>query len=111
MKKGFKNYNYEFDKNEKRVLSAFCTQILKQTAGKNELFRIERAFTSIQEKLKTTEDTVKLTKDEATQLGEQLQLNINFLKKEMVKSWFFKKWIYKSLLTNYTSIYNDYFKN
>ena len=33
MKKLFTNYNFEFNKNEKKLISSFCKQALKQMGG------------------------------------------------------------------------------
>jgi len=107
MKKLFTNYNFEFDKNEKKLLTNFCKQALKQVSGDNRFFAEEKAFNSIIEKLKQGEDVVKFTKDEKNQLKQ----NSEFMKKEMKKSWFIKKWIYKSLFKQYDSLIEKYFKD
>ena len=111
MKKLFTNYNFEFDKNEKKVISAFCKQALKQIEGDNRFFAEEKVFKSIIEKLNSSEQTVKFTKDERTRLVHQLEQNIKFLEKERTKSWFLKKWLYKSMLKQYRNIYQEHFKN
>ena len=54
---------------------------------------------------------VKFTKDEKTRLTHQLKQNLNFMKKEMKKSWFLKKWIYKSLFKQYDNLIEKYFKD
>lgn len=111
MKKLFTNYNFEFDKNEKKVISAFCKQTLKQIEGDNRFFAEEKAFKSIQEKLNSSEQSIKFTKDERTKLVHQLEQNIKYLEKERDKAWFLKKWLYKSMLKQYRNIYEDHFKN
>ena len=110
MKKLFTNYNFEFDKNEKKLLSTFCRQTLKQIQGDNKFYAEEKAFNSILTKLNSDEETVKFTKDERTRLKYQLEQNIDFIQKEMKKSWFIKKWLYKSMLKQYENILETHFK-
>jgi hypothetical protein len=110
MKKLFANYNFEFDKNEKKILVNFCKQSLKQIAGDSKLFAEERAFTSIIEKLNSGAEIVKLTKDEKTRLTHQIEENVKFLKKNMEKAWFFKKWLYKSMFTQYNNLLDKHFR-
>ncbi|HSD65019.1 MAG TPA: hypothetical protein VLB50_14545 [Ignavibacteriaceae bacterium] len=110
MKKLFTNYNFEFDKNEKKLLTTFSKQVIKQIGGDNKYFAETRAFNSIMEKLSGSTDTVKLTKDERTRLENQLNENVKFMKKEMVSSWFIKKWLYKSMLKQYERILETHFK-
>ena len=64
MKKLFANYNFEFDKNERKLISSFCKQALKQLGDEKQHFGEIKAFNSIIEKLNTDSETVKLTKDE-----------------------------------------------
>ena len=111
MKKLFANYNFEFSGNEKKLLTTFSKQTLKQTEGDNKYFAESKAFSSILNKLQNSEDTVKLTKDEKTRLVHQLKQNTEFLEKKMKKSWFIKKWIYKSLYTQYVNILDNHFKD
>jgi len=108
MKKLFANYNFEFSSNEKKLLSTFCKQTLKQIEGDNKFFAENKAFSSILTKLQNSDDVVRLTKDEKTRLVHQLKQNTEFLEKRMKKSWFIKKWIYKSLYNQYTSIINNH---
>lgn len=103
MKKLFSNYTYDFSKNEKKILTTFCKQSLKQVEGDNRFFAESKAFSSILNKLQT-DDTVKLTKDEKTRLVHQLKQNTEHLQKEMKKSWFIKKWIYRSLYNQYEGL-------
>lgn len=110
MKKLFTNYNLELNKNDKKILSTFCRQTLKQVEGDDKYFAEERAFKSILEKLNSGNDNIKLTKDERTRLLNQLENNIKFLKKEKEKSWFLKKWLYNSMLKQYEGILNEHFK-
>lgn len=110
MKKLFTNYNFEFDKNEKKLLSTFSKQVLKQLDNDNKYFAETKAFNSILDKLSASTETVKLTKDERTRLENQLNENVKFMKKEMKSSWFFKKWLYKSMLKQYEKILEIHFK-
>ena len=110
MKKLFTNYNFEFDKNEKRLLSTFLKQTLKQIQGDNKFFAENKAFNSILEKVNSNEDPVKLTKDERTRLKFQLENNLKFIQKQMSKAWFIKKWIYKSMLLQYDKLLESHFK-
>lgn len=111
MKKLFANYNFEFDKNEKKLLINFCKQALKQMSGDDKFFAEEKAFNSIITKLNAAEGTIKFTKDEKIRLTHQLKQNSDFMKKEMKKSWFFKKWLYKSLYNQYDNLLEKHFKD
>jgi hypothetical protein len=109
MKKLFTNYNFEFNKSEMKILKTFCNQNLKQIKGDNKYYAEIRIFNSLVEKLNSSDKVIKLTKDERTRLKHQLQENVNYLKKKMQKSWFLKKIIYKSLLTQYENILINHF--
>ena len=111
MKKLFRNYNFEFDKNDKKILTSFCKQIIKQAENDEKLFAESKAFKSILEKLNNSSDIVKLTKDEFFRLKNQIQENIKFIKSRLTKVWFIKKWLYKSLQSQYTLIYEKYFND
>jgi hypothetical protein len=111
MKKLFTNYNFEFDKNEKKLLTTFCKQVLKQMQGDNRFFAETRAFNSIINKLNSNAETIKFTKDERTRLKHQLEENIKFLNGQIKKSWFIKKWLYKSMLNQYENIHEVHFKD
>ena len=110
MKKLFTNYNFEFDKNEKRLISTFLKQTLKQIEGDNKFFAENKAFNSILGKVNSSEDQVKLTKDERTRLKFQIENNLKFLQKRMSKAWFIKKWLYKSMLIQYDKLLENHFK-
>ncbi len=110
MKKGFRNYNYEFDKSERKMIAAFCKQVLKQVSGNNDYFRTEKAFSSLLDKINGPEDTVKLTKEEFINVSEHLKSNMRFYQEQIKKAWFFKRWMYKSMLTQYSAIYEKHFK-
>ena len=109
MKKLFTNYNFEFDKNEKKLVTSFCKQVLKQLDS-NQHFGEIKAFNSIIDKINTDTENVKLTKDEKIRLTNNLKQNIDYLKKEMDKSWFIKKWLMKSLFKQYSNLYENHFK-
>jgi hypothetical protein len=111
MKKLFTNYNFEFDKNEIRLLTTFCKQTLKQTENDNRFFSETKAFNSILDKLNSGENIIKLTKDERTRLVHQLKSNTDYLDKKIKKSWLFKKWLYKSLYTQYENLIENHFKD
>ncbi len=111
MKKLFTNYNFQFDKNEKKLLTTFCRQTLKQIEGDNKFFAETRAFNSIIEKLNSNTETIKFTRDERTRLQHQLEENIKYLKNKSKKSWFLKKWLYKSMLNQYENILSVHFKD
>lgn len=111
MKKLFTNYNFEFNKNEKKILRTFCNQTLKQIQGDNKYFSEIKTFNSLLDKLNSNETPIKLTKDERTKLKYQLEENVKHLSKIMNKSWFLKKWLYKSMLTQYELILENHFKD
>ena len=110
MKKLFTNYNFEFNKNEKKLIISFCKQALKQMENDNQYFGEVKAFNSILEKLNSEAETVKFTKDEKIRLTNNIKQNVDYLKKQMDKSWFLKKWLMKSLYKQYTDIYENHFK-
>ncbi|MCH7963173.1 MAG: hypothetical protein IH852_04460 [Bacteroidetes bacterium] len=110
MKKFFQNYNYDFTKNEKKLLSSFCKQSLKQMEGERQYFAETKAFNSILNKLETDNETIKFTKDEKTRLTFQLKQNVDYIKKQMNKSWFIKKWMMKSLHKQYSNILDSHFR-
>ncbi len=68
------------------------------------------AFKSIIEKLQSDNETIKLTKDERTRLLNQLKHNVDYLAEKMKKSWFIKKWLYKSLYNQYDNLLEKHFK-
>ncbi len=110
MKKLFQNYNFEFNKNERKLLSTFCKQSLKQMEGDNKYFSEARAFNSILNKIESDSEIVKLTKDEKRKLTFQLKQNIDYIKKQMDNSWFIKKWLMKSLYNQYVNLFETHFK-
>ena len=108
-KKLFQNYNFEFDKNEKKLLSSFCKQALKQFSTDDKFFNDARAFNSIVEKLQSNSGEIKFTKDEKTRLALHLRQNMDYIGKQAVKSWFLKKWLMKSLHKQYSSLITNHF--
>jgi len=60
--------------------------------------------------LNSDTEVVKLTKDEKIRLTNNIKQNIDYLKKQMGKSWFLKKWLLKSLNKQYVDIYENHFK-
>lgn len=110
MKKLFTNYNFEFNKNEKRLLNTFLKQTIKQMGGDSKFYAEEKSFTSILTKINADTEQVKLTKDELTRLRFQLENNLKYIKKQMEKAWFLKKWLYKSMMKQYESIIDTHFK-
>ena len=111
MKKLFTNYNFEFNKNEKKILKTFCNQNLKQIQGDNKYFAEIKVFTSLLDKLDSGVEVIKLTKDERTRLKFSIEKNVEFLEKEMKKSWIIKRWLYRSMHTQYISILDNHFKD
>jgi hypothetical protein len=111
MKPLFKNYNFQFDKNEKKIIISFCKQIIKQAETDQKLFAEAKAFNSILEKLNSNTEAIKLTKDEYFRFKNQVTENLKFIKVQTKKGWFFKKWLYKSLFAQYTAIYDKYLKD
>ncbi|MCH8325581.1 MAG: hypothetical protein IIB83_03310 [Bacteroidetes bacterium] len=109
MKKLFRNYNYKFDKNDIKMLKTFCKQSLKQIEGDNKFYSEVRSFRSILEKLDSGDEIIKLTKDESTKLKNQLKQNLQYLKKELLKSWFLKKILYRSMIKQYSNIIEKHF--
>jgi len=110
MKKLFTNYNLDLDKNEKKLLTTFCKQVLKQTANDDKFFGENKAFGSILQKL-NSDGEVKLTKDERTRLKNQLEQNVKYLKKGSDKAWFIKKWLFGSMLKQYNNLLKNHFQN
>jgi len=110
-KKLFRNYNFEFDKNEKKILVTFCNQAIKQMEGDNKFYNEVKAFTSILEKLKNGEAEVKFTKDELTKLEFQLKQNIKYINEQIPKLGFIKRWLYKSLYKQYNNLFTNHFSN
>ncbi len=108
----FKNYNYDFDKNEKKILVTFCKQAIKQMSDDSKYYEFVKSFQSIIDKIDASGgDSIKLTKDEKTKLTFQLQKNIEFIQGQVKNAWFIKKWLYKSMLTQYSALMENHFKD
>ena len=110
MKKLFTNYNFTPDKNDRRLLTSFCKQVIKQLEGEEKYYLEVRAFNSILDKLSGNSETIKLTKDERTRLVNQLAENVKYLQNKIEKSWIFKKWLYRSLHSQYENVLEKHFK-
>lgn len=110
-KKLFKNYNYSFDSNERKILTTFCKQALNQMSADEKFYREVKVFQSILEKLQAGGDETKLTKDEATRLTLHLRENVKNMEKQIDKSWFIKKWLLKSMYKQYNSLLQNHFSN
>jgi hypothetical protein len=109
MKKLFTNYNFDFSKNEKKLITTFCRQVLKQLDSDQHFSEI-KAFNSIIEKMNSGTEGVKLTKDELMKLTNNLKQNIDYIKKQMERSWFLKKWLLNSLHKQYLNLYETHLK-
>ena len=101
MKKLFTNYNFEFSKDEKKLLTTFCKQTLKQVEGDSRYFAEAKSFNSL---------LTKLTKEELTKLKFQLEHNVKYLNDQISKSWFIKKWMYRSMVSQYENILETHFR-
>jgi hypothetical protein len=110
MKKLFTNYNLDLDKNERKLLTTFLKQSLKQTEGDNRFFAETKAFKSVLDKLNNGGEEVRLTKDERTRVKYQMEQNVKHIEKQIQKGGFLKKWLYKSMLNQYRNILENHFK-
>ncbi len=110
MKKLFTNYNFEFNKNERKILKTFCNQTLKQIEGDKKYFSEIKVFNSILDKLESNSETIKLTKEERIKLKHQITENVKHLRNRIDKIWFLKKWLYRSMLNQYENILEIHFK-
>lgn len=104
MKKLFKNYEFEFDNNQKKIITTFSKQAIKQMETDDRFIRDVNIFKSIIEKFNSTSDLVKLTKEEKTRLTFQLKENTKHLENKIKSSWFITKWFYKNMLKQYNNI-------
>lgn len=108
-KKLFKNYDFEFDKNEAKIISSFCKQASNQMMGDQRFSGDVKAFNSIIEKVKNDHRNVKMSKDEKTRLVRQLKENVKYIEKEMDRTNFIKRWLMKSMYNQYTSLLTNHF--
>ncbi len=111
VKKLFKNYKFTFDKNEKKIITNFCTKAISQMQGNENFARDIRAFESIIEKLSEGNDEVKFTKDEKIRLVHQLRENTKFIKQKMDKSFILIRWLYKTMYNQYNNLLNKHFSD
>lgn len=107
----FKNYTYEFDKNDKKFLLSFCKTILKQISSDEKFYTDVRSFNSIVDKLNSSENEIKFTKEEKTKLVFRLKENIDHLENQIKKSGFLKRWLYKSAYKQYKILLDKYFND
>lgn len=110
-KKLFKNYSYTFDKTEKKLITNFCKQAVNQMMGDDRFRKDINTFNSIIDKLNSGSEEVKFTKDEKTRLVLQLNENAKAVKEKMDKSWFIKKWLYRSVYTQYNNLLLNKFED
>jgi hypothetical protein len=78
--------------------------------GNKQFFAELKAFNSLLGKLASGDESIKLTKDEKTKLTFQLKQNIDYIKKQMINSWFIKKWMMKSLYKQYDNLLENHFR-
>mgnify|MGYP005852525873 CR=1 FL=1 len=111
MKKLFKNYDYSFEKNDANLITTFCRQAIKQMASDERFLPDIKAYQSIIAKIDSDASKVKLTKDEKTRLVKQIEENVKVYQKEISKAWFLKRWMYKSMLSQYKLLLTKYFED
>lgn len=111
MKKLFKNYDFNFDKNDAKLITTFCKQAIKQMSSDERFIPDIKAYQSIISKIEKDATSVKLTKDEKFRLVRQIEENVKVYKKEISKAWFLKRWMYKSMLNQYNSLLTKYFND
>jgi len=107
----FKNYSFEFDKNEIKIISNFCKQAVSQMQGDSKFAGYVNTFNSILDKIHSGEEKIKLTKQERLLLENQLAENIKFLDKKISESWIIKRWFYKSIRTQYQILIDKHFSD
>ncbi len=107
----FKNYFYEFDKNEAKVLITICNQTIKQMQSDPKYVGELKFYQSMSEKISSNSTNVKLTKAELDRITNALKANIEHLEKQIKNSWFFKRWILKPLVLNYKLLLSKHFEN
>ncbi|MEW6196256.1 MAG: hypothetical protein AB1521_13985 [Bacteroidota bacterium] len=107
----FKNYSYNFDKNEKKILLSFCKTILKQMTSDEKFFTDVRSFNSIVDKLNSADEEIKFTKEEKTKLVFRLKENVDHMNKQIKSSGFLKRWLYRSAYKQYNGLLEKYFND
>ncbi len=105
----FKNYSFSFNKNEKKLLLNFCKTLLKQMSTDEKFYTDLRSFNSIVDKLNSSDEEIKFTKEEKTKLAFRLKENIDHTKKLMSKGFFIKRWLYKSVHAQYKNLLETHF--
>ncbi len=110
-KKLFKNYTFNFDSNEAKIITSFCKQAINQMMSDERFAKDLSAFQSIGDKINSNSSEVKLTKDEKVRLTRQMEENVKFIEKKMKNAWFVKKWFYKSMYTQYQNLLNNHFRD
>ena len=105
----FRNYNFEFDKNEKKVIKNFCKQAVSQMQSDERFYKDIKVFNSIIEKIDEGSEEIKLTKDETMRLTLQIKENVKHLTTKVKSSNIFTRWLYKSALKQYNQILNTHF--
>ncbi|MFA7227960.1 MAG: hypothetical protein WC061_02910 [Melioribacteraceae bacterium] len=105
----FKNYSYQLDQNERKILTTFCKTILKQMTSDERFFADLKSFNSVIDKLNAGTDEIKLTKDEKTKLVFRLKENVDHMKKQAGKGFFLKRWFYKSAYSQYDKLLQNHF--
>ncbi|MEN8193941.1 MAG: hypothetical protein ABFS12_14050 [Bacteroidota bacterium] len=111
MKKLFKNYSYNFDKNEAKIIASFCKQAINQMGTDKSFYGDVKAFNTISEKVAQNPSDVKLTKDEKVRLVRQLNENVKHIKKTMDNSWIIKKWFYRTMYNQYHNLLTKHFND
>ncbi|MGK9477474.1 hypothetical protein [Melioribacter sp. OK-6-Me] len=107
----FKNYSYEFDKNEKKLLITFCKSIVKQMSNDERFYTEIKTFNSLIQKLESKDNPIKLTKDEKTKLVFRLKENEKHLEKQIKNAGFIKKLFFKPLYKQYKNIIETHFND
>lgn len=105
-RKLFQNYEFELDNNQKKIITSFSKQAIKQMEGDNRFTKEVNTFNSIISKVNDGSDRVKFTKEEKTKLTFQLRENLKHLQKKVDDSWFLTRWFYKNMLGQYSNIVN-----
>lgn len=111
MKKLFKNYTFEFDKNERKFLTSFVKQVIKGTGNDSRYYAEVKAFNGILDKLESSEPSVKFTKDEYIRLAHMLKENLKAYKGKMEKSKFIKRWFLKAVYNQYNNVVSSHFSD
>ena len=105
----FKNYSFELDANDRKILTTFCKTMLKQMSADERFAADMKSFNSIIDKINEGGDEIKLTKDEKTKLVFRLKENVNHMKKQAGKGFFIRRWFYKSAYSQYDKLLQNHF--